>query len=297
MSQVSKILTLGKMVELLKAQSFTTKDQLLKSYSTEYGIISERTLQRDLKKLRDEFYIEVSYSRSQKGYFIEEDSYSYIDTLLQFSSIVRTTQVMERVVSAGDAQVDILDVTEYGDAKGAYWIEDCIEAVTQQKNINIDYHPFGKETMSYDMSPWLVKFSKGRWYVFGYVSEKGERVLAMDRIQKMEMSKTKYRAPTKDPKSIFKNSLGVWYSDRVEEVVIRYHSSIVPYQETLPLHESQKWVASHENGDVTFSYQLNVNQDLINALMVWAGDITVISPPELKEKILAVAEKIQKNNL
>ncbi len=296
MSQVSKILTLGKMVELLKSQPFTSKEQLIKSYSSEYGAISERTLQRDLKKLREEFYIEVSYSRSHHGYFIEEDSYSFIDTLLQFSSIVRTTNVMERVVSGGDAQVDILDVTEYGDAKGAYWIEDCIEAITRKTNILIHYHPFGKETMAYNMSPWLVKFSKGRWYVFGQVAEKGERVLAMDRIQKIETVETPYQNPKKDPKSVFKNSLGVWYGEEVEEVVIRFKAPVVPYQKTLPLHPTQKLITSHENGDATFSYELNVNQDLINALMVWAGDITVVSPLSLKEKIVAVAERIKKNN-
>ena len=295
MSQVSKIVTLGRMVEKLKRVGFATKEELMSTYGDDYEQASERTFQRDLKKLREEFYIEVSYDRGKNRYFIDEDSYSYIDTLLQFSSIVQTSQVMEQLATSGDSQVESMDVSEYGDPVGAVWLEPILKAIHQKQVLDLRYHAFGKSEKTYTISPWLIKFSRGRWYVFGWVTDAGERVFALDRLLDVVVVPGDFQKSKSDPKSFFKNTLGVWYAGEPQEVHIRFAAHAVPYQQTLPLHKSQYLVKEHEDGEVTFGYTLQINRDLINSLMAWAGEFWVEKPVELSNELEDRAQKLMKN--
>lgn len=295
MSQVSKIVTLGRMVEKLKILGHATKDDLMEAYGDDQIQVSERTFQRDLKKLREEFYIEVSYDRGRNDYFIEEDSYSYIDTLLQFSSIVQTSQVMEQLASSGDSQVESMDVSEYGDPVGSVWLEPILKAIQQKVVLQLTYHPFGKPSKEYLLSPWLIKFNKGRWYVFGRVAEVGERVFALDRLENVSSVDYSYEKPWVDPKSFFKNTLGVYYSGEPQDVYIRFAAHVVPYQKTLPLHKSQYVVKEHENGEVTFGYTLQIDRDLLNSLMSWAGEFWVEKPEDLRLQLQSRADDLLKN--
>ncbi len=283
------------MVEKLKILGHATKDDLMEAYGDDQIQVSERTFQRDLKKLREEFYIEVSYDRGRNDYFIEEDSYSYIDTLLQFSSIVQTSQIMEQLASSGDSQVESMDVSEYGDPVGSVWLEPILKAIQQKVVLQLTYHPFGKPSKEYFLSPWLIKFNKGRWYVFGRVAEVGERVFALDRLENVSSVDYSFEMPPVDPKSFFKNTLGVFYSGEPTDIHIRFAAHAVPYQKTLPLHKSQYVVKEHDNGEVTFGYTLQIDRDLLNSLMSWAGEFWVEKPEDLRVQLQNRADDLLKN--
>jgi predicted DNA-binding transcriptional regulator YafY len=54
-------------------------------------------------------------------------------------------------------------------------------------------------------------------------------------------------------------------------------------------------VKEHENGEVTFGYTLQIDRDLLNSLMSWAGEFWVEKPEDLRVQLQRRADDLLKN--
>ena len=176
-------------------------------------------------------------------------------------------------------------------------------AISQQQVIEIQYHKFNspEKVLSLNVFPYLLKEYNRSWFLFA-AAETDEKLLcfALDRIDKIEpLPSHRYIDYKGDINGIFKDIIGVtantesplyrilfWVSDESKEYAI-----------TKPLHESQisitgqmecnyrKKLPTLEGGRF-FQISCKENYELIRELMSFGENLIVLSPSDIRDKIL-----------
>lgn len=271
----------------------------LKETLNEAGFeISERTLQRYIDHIRTEFNIEVKYDRNKNCYFIDELESKDIDSFLGFLNVVRAGETLGAKVNKDNLKFIAMD-NEVG-FKGLDWLDSLLPATQTQKRVKITYQKFGDEkTKAYELQPYLIKEYQNRWYLFARLGD-GEpfRTFGLDRIKSVEVTRTKFvRDSTINPRDYFNNIVGLVYdtSTEVEEVQIALTPLQAGYVRSLPVHQSQREISTTKS-KIVFSYNLIINYELMQKILMLGGEATVLKPASLKKEIRAIAQRIVLNN-
>lgn len=178
------------------------------------------------------------------------------------------------------------------------------KAINEKKVLRFYYHPFETDN-AYLLTfhPQFIKGYNGRWFVFGKAEEKPLDVfnVAIDRIDGgienvdgidyIDAEKGFYEHYFDDiiGVTLFKDTLR-------EEIRIRIYSKYTHGRiVTKPLHHSQQVMTpfTDKNGRQysEVSLILKINNELISKLLSFGGDIEVVSPVSLRDKIRKTLEK------
>ena len=79
-----KIKRYFRIIDIIQESPHPTSKKVLDSLYNDGFDISERTLQRSLKDLRNEFFINVQFNRSRGAYELMESEEEYVQQLLKF---------------------------------------------------------------------------------------------------------------------------------------------------------------------------------------------------------------------
>ncbi len=300
MSQTTLTLKLGKLVRLIQEGNYSNAEYLISALSRDDINISKRTFERYIQKLREEFHINCLYSESSKGYFIEEDDSSHLNLLLRFTELLESASGLERVIQNRDKRQNIIEIDKNTDNEGTIWLQEIIKAIEHKQSLLIDYSSFDKSKSGKirTISPWLLKFHKGRWYVLSHDKEsQSERVFGLDRILDLQKSDSAYVKSMKNPKKLFNNAFGIWYKGKLENISIAVHPNIVPYFRSLALHPSQSEQSiPRKDGWIIYKYKAKNNQGLIIALQEWIDQIEIIEPLSLRDHFKKMGNLILKRH-
>ncbi len=109
---------------------------------------------------------------------------------------------------------------------------------------------------------------------------------ALDRMLAVEISDETFEMPEGfSPEAYFAEYYGITTDGTpMDHVVIRAYGNIPNYLRTLPLHASQNEVA-HTDEYTDFSYDIRPSVDFILELMSYTGDLEVLEPLGLRQKI------------
>lgn len=202
--------------------------------------------------------------------------------------------------------------------KGLDWFEPLFEACRKRLIVTMDYNRFDrldKEPEKRVVEPYQMRQYNNRWFLVGCERAKLPRlpmvVIPIDRIVDLtvetveerdarEIENGKYPMPL-DAKidEYFKDIIGVsrWPEGKVETVRVKAWGLAMHYLETKPIHRSQTVVDENHNENYKI-FQLSVipNEELVQALMVYADQMQVLEGDFVKKKLLERAEKIIQNN-
>lgn len=80
--------------------------------------------------------------------------------------------------------------------------------------------------------------------------------------------------------------VGVTRPEGARPVEVLFETSYLPsrYLETRPIHPSQR-LLSHENDRYRFSLRVILNHELLNELLRFGSDLSVLAPAALKEML------------
>ena len=175
-----------------------------------------------------------------------------------------------------------------------------IEALKQNLELEVSYLPhYKREATKYRVKPFALKVHNQRWYLLVQFDGQSDlKVIALDRIMDVAITDIPFTLPPDfTPEDYFKDSVGIWVNEKVkpERVVIRVYGQQCKYLRDLPLHPSQKEVSETEEYS-EFQYQLSVTNELVRELTKMGGDIEVVRPQSLREKLTAYAYNIIKRN-
>lgn len=240
---------------------------------------SKRTLQRDLKEIRNVFGIDIEYSKPNKGYFIIQNE----NENLNFQRMMEAFDMFNSLNLAQDLTPYIH--LEKRKPQGTENLYGMLHAIKNKLKIKYTYHKFWEKEFSQRLiEPLALKEFKNRWYIIAKDNKDNEiKTFALDRISNLEITSQKFVYPKDyNIEDNFRYSFGIMGGTDKEpqEIVL----SFVPFQgkyiKTLPLHHTQEILKDTEN-ELKVKLKVFITQDFIMELLSFADNMKVIKPKSL----------------
>jgi len=174
--------------------------------------------------------------------------------------------------------------------QGTEFLQLVIEAMKENKVLEVDYHPFIGEWGPRHIMPYALKMYNRRWYILGYVEQsKGIRQLALDRIEELNITDQTFKIPEDfNAEAYYEDSVGIYVDGNLkpQKVKIRAFKPHDSYMRSLPLHHSQVEIKGDSKDYTDFSYRLCLTPDLTSQLLGMGSWIEVLEPMELREELI-----------
>lgn len=170
---------------------------------------------------------------------------------------------------------------------GTEFLHPIILAMKQGRKLTLAYQKFKGEWSERTLSPYALRFCMHRWYLLCN-TEKGMRIFALDRFDRLTVSKEKFSLPSDfSADDYFADFFGV-LTDRsvaMEHVVIRAYGKTADFIRTLPIHRSQRVVA--QSPDYTdYSFDIRPTADFIGQLFSYDEGVQVLEPESLRQQMM-----------
>ena len=302
MSYQAKIKRYLQILQLIEKSKLATSAEMLDKI-IETGIkISDRQLKRDIESLRTEFGLDIHYSVSKRGYFLDNEdlTFPYFLKLLEFSQNI---DLLTSYLKEGSNISEYIEFEDYNTFKGLQYIREIAFFIKDGLEVRLKYKRFDAKTeKEYNFQPYLLREYLNRWYVIGLLAETDEiRTFGLDRIVSLHNSGQKFKkCKSNNIVSLFRNVIGINASEN--DIVEDIELVCKPFQgnllKTLPLHNSQKVIIETPD-EIVFSYKLVVNFELKQRLLMISTQSKVTKPVSLKneiEKMLTEAQNCYKNS-
>jgi predicted DNA-binding transcriptional regulator YafY len=297
MSYRSAIKRYLNIIELLESDQFPSSSRMIERLHEEGIKTSERTFQRDLQALKDEFGIEVSYNKNKNGYYIDYELSTDFKTFLRIIEILNTADIIADTIKENKSNLKYLSFDSASELKGIAYLKDILKAIKSQQIISFIHQPFhqekGKKT---HLKPYGLKEYMNRWYVVGEVQGLNEiRTYGIDRISELKVTDKKFIPNDQlQPLSNFEDIIGVvYYAHPMTDVILSFTPTQGKYIKTLPFHHSQKIIVDNDE-ELRISLKLKPNYELTQKIMMLHHEVKVIEPQWLADEILEKAQKIVK---
>ena len=176
-------------------------------------------------------------------------------------------------------------------------------AISQQQVIELHYHTFADadNIRQIVLHPYLLKEYNRRWYLIAAATDTGKLLnFSLDRIDKVvPLPSYKYVPYDGDLNERFEDIIGVTlYDDRPLQTILFWVSDVSKdFVKTKPLHESQRHYKGEKEetlrqqypmleGGYFFSIDCVENYELIRELTSFGKDLMVLSPDEIRSRVI-----------
>ena len=271
------------------------------AHSGEYAEVkpfSKRTLQRDIKDIREIYHIDIQYNKSIKKYEIVEDNDLYALNLFEAFDVFRALQNYGNLSKL--IAFDHRHPKGTPHPAGTQHLSTLLQAIKQRKQLQLHYYKFwgSKEVQIRTIEPYLLKESQRRWYVLALdVDKKLLRVFGLDRINSIEdMGIKRMYDPPKEIEHFFDDSFGVWVDNdrtKAEKVILSFRrnekdSFFIPnpaeYLRAMPLHRSQVFIKDTPE-EIILALKVKITPDFVKEILSYGAYVRVIEPQHLADRI------------
>lgn len=260
----------------------------------EIGIkaISERTLQRDIKKIRELCLIQIEYDHKSKKYYIDEMYARDVEEWLNFFEIFFNAKTINELLVKSPNGIEYVDFDRNGQVIQDGVLKNLLNATFENRKINFSHFSFWNDgSLITDFEPYLLKQYLNRWYILGQTNKGEIRHFSLDRISNVIASNDFFKRKIKDPKTFYDNAVGVIYSlDEIHDITLSFIPAQGKYIKTQPMHQSQEILVDNEN-ELRIRLHVCTNYELEEQILKHGEKVKVISPDFLKERI---KERIRK---
>lgn len=254
---------------------------------------SSKTIDREMKKMKKGFNIDIKYCRRNKGYFIEENE-------LEEADLTRLLESFDILGSLyADKQLPSFIFLEKFQLKGTEHILPFVHAINNSLIVEFFYQKYDNTSSHVrKVEPYALKEFKGRWYLLaieidGRIEERGAiKTWGLDRIKHLNVS-NKYFSKNRHIKieTEFENAFGI-FADRekeTEDVVLSFSSVGGKYVNTFPLHWSQE-VISETDKELIIRLKIKLTYDFIMELLAQSENVKVLEPLHLRDTLINIHE-------
>ncbi len=213
--------------------------------------------------------------------------YIYNPSVLDYGEVSRwllDTYTTANALSQNTALKDRIMVEEVPSSREH--LTEIMEAMKENRVIRLTHKGFKSEkSHTYPVEPYCLRMFQKRWYLLARSPWDGRlRLYALDRVEAVEISDGSFTLPEDfDAKAYFSTFFGiVLHEDKsVERIVIRANKDHSQYLRTLPLHPSQKEIATAGNHS-DFEYHLRPTYDFCMELLRAGNFVEVLEPQSLR---------------
>lgn len=248
---------------------------------------SKRTLQRDIREIRNILGIDIVYSRQQKGYYIVQDDYSselFLKTIEEINSFsaLKLTNSLASIV-----------YLEKRKPKRSEFLPEIVQAIQKKRKIEFTYQKFGEDHSTIrQVSPLAIKEFKNRWYL---IAEDGGTIknFGLERMLRVETLTHRVESIQFNYDEKYQHCFGIVApnADTPSKVIISVDQKQAAYLKSLPLHSSQTIVSETEE-EVLIQLTVYITPDFVSELLSLGHFIHVIEPKELQQQLAESAAKI-----
>jgi predicted DNA-binding transcriptional regulator YafY len=244
---------------------------------------SKRTLQRDIREIRNIFGFDIEFSKSQKGYFISQNEH-------ENKNFERVMEAFDLFNSLNLAQ----DLTpfvhlEKRRPQGTDNLYGLLHAIKKRLLIKFTYQKFWEESISNRIvAPYALKEFKNRWYLMAK-DNKDDKIksFALDRLTNLEITNQTYQYPDfYNIEQSYRYSFGIISpnDEAPQNIMLSFDPFQGKYIKTLPLHDTQEVLVDNEE-EVRIKLKLCVTHDLVMELLSFGDNVKVLEPNSLAEEI------------
>ena len=305
-----------------RQRKFPTMEFIMDKIEEQIGAsISASMFSKDISQMKNTYKAPISFNRQNKGYYYTEEDFSirefplthdeidaldYSTALLHQMKGTKMFQHFENAINKviegyrissilGKSESQILQVEEPVHTENSQWLEVILKAIVEKDLLEITYQGFGKEEKIHELSPYLLKEYRNRWYVIGFSNRaKNILVLALDRINNLAISKGKFVSdPNFAADDFFKYSFGITqvHSAIAEKIILSFTPLQALYIMSQPLHHSQK-IIKQSNDEVQVELEVYITAELKMAILSFGAEAVVLQPESLKNEIKSTIEKM-----
>lgn len=293
MSTYKKAARLAKIISYVKHKPGISKDQLLDAV-TEFtgGEVSSRTLERDLKTIREEFSIDIVYESVSNGYHVEQRDQEAVYEFLKLIEFANVGHLLKEGTTDFSKLADIVHLDDSSIFQGIEQVKTIVAAIQQQQQLSFVHINYWNQTQKeYTITPLQIREYLNRWYVVGVPEGEDEiRTFGIDRIQELQISGHTQvkRTDYEDQLGQFAKIVGLNFNEgaaRPQKIRLQVYHKHLKYLQSLPLHRSQdiQYEKKAEYGTVT--YVLIPNYEFKIQLLKMHSFVIVEEPQELREEI------------
>ncbi len=250
---------------------------------------SKRTLQRDIKEIRNIFGIDIEYSAASKGYFINESAIKNMN----FQRMIEALDIFNSLNIAQDLSPFIHP--EKRRSQGTENLYSLIHAIKNKLETRFTYQKFWEEDASHRTAePYALKEFKNRWYVMAKdYKDNNVKSFALDRLTNLEITNKKYPLPkTYNIEENYRYCFGIMNPENTgpQDILLSFNPVQGKYIMSLPLHETQEIVIDKFD-EVQIKLKLCVTHDLIMELLSYGDSMKVLKPKSLADNIKKAHQK------
>lgn len=250
--------------------------------------LSQRTLQRDIRDIRNLYGINIRFSKSNNGYFIEEGDFEN----LNFQRMMESYEIYNSLQITHDLETIIyLEDRKPHGTENLYGI---IHAIKQRLRIQFDYEGFWEDSpKSYDriVEPYALKEYRYRWYVVSKdTKDSAIKSFALDRMSNFNLTPARFeRDKGFNIDDYYQYSFGMenTFGKVPERIVLSFDAHQGKYVKTSPLHKSQVILKDDDNR-VVVELKLCVTHELLMELLSFGDSVTILKPKSLEKRIRVI---------
>lgn len=257
--------------------------------------ISERTFHRHKNAIRELFEVEIVCDRhGEKTYHIANTETLKQDRAMEW--LLNTFAVNNILSEYKDLKHRILFESI---PAGQQYLMPIIEAMRDGHVLVLSYQSFKMDSPApHEVEPYCLKVYKQRWYLLGRRPERDVmRTFALDRIKGIEKTGKSFLLPDSfDAEKYFQDTIGIIVEENCcpQSITISAVNGKQDYIRSRPLHPTQHEDETGFNG-AKFSIFAQPNHDLIQELLSYGEDVTVLRPKWFRDKIREIADKMSYN--
>ena len=263
--------------------------------------LSRTTFYRLKIAIEDMFGIRIECNSSDCHQYFIGNPEALTDNSTQ-SWMLRTLTI-NNVLMDGLAIKDQLVLEEI--PAGSEFLPVIIDAIKQKKILLMGYKKFSdSDAYTTFIQPYCLKVFHQRWYLLGKSERKKHNmaIYSLDRMTELSGTSTTFSLdPSFDAESFFKKYFGVFINEDIpsERIVLRAYPPMSNYLRTLPLHHSQKEIATTSDYS-DFEYFVAPTFDLRQAILKEGSELEVLEPQSFRDEItieLTKAVNLYKNKI
>ncbi len=274
--------------ELMDYISHQTDFLQMKDDTLDIGF-SKRTLQRDMRDIRNIFGIDIEYSTNRKGYYIVQNE-------MENMNFQRRMEAFDMFNSLNFAQ-DLMPFIHLEKRKphGTNNLHGILHAIRNKLEIKFFYQKFWEDEITIrTVHPLALKEFKNRWYVLAKDNKDNKlKHFALDRLTNFDITKSAFTSPMPENiEELYRYCFGIITPTDAEpeEIILSFDPVQGKYIKTLPLHDTQQVLIDNED-ELQIKLKLCVTHDLIMELLSFGDNMKVLKPKSLVKEIKEAHQK------
>ena len=256
----------------------------LKQFLADHDIVvSARTLQRDIRKIRNDFGIEILYDHNRRGYAIHRDNDQEVLAFLRFMGMARTADILVESLADGHEHMRHIHFDSVHLFNGREHIKTVIQAVRDRRLVGFTHQRFERNSPTHViLRPYFLREYQYRWYLVGIPEAHKTREpknYGLDRISRIDILPQTFERTDEDyVREKYYHTVGLNFSaGKPENVLVRCTVLTGKYLQSLPIHPSQE-ILKKGNTHWTVRFKVVPNFEFEQKLLMHLYQIEVLSP-------------------